>query len=980
MSFIKSVKYVNRISVFSFLFGLLLVTTVWADSRVDTVINNTWKFNKADVANAQLPSFDDTSWITLDLPHTWNALDGEDGGNNYYRGIGWYRKHYTIGSENSGKRVYLFFESVGISADVYCNGTLVGSHLGAYAAFCFDITSAVSFGAENLIAVKANNSSSLNIAPLSGDFTQWGGICRSVHLLITNPVHITPLDYASLGVYLTPTDVNSTSSNLSVKTLIRNTGATAKDVLVRATIKDANNITVGTPLTLTQSVAAGATTNFIQNTTVSNPHLWDGLADPYLYKVLVEVETDSAVVDSVEQPLGFRYYYVDANTGFFLNGHYLDLHGAAIHEDRDHKGRAISDADRAEDMQIMLDMGCTWLRLSHYQHAEKMYDLADAAGMILTTEIPLVNLISTTQAFSDNCQSQLKELIRQNYNHPSVLYWGLFNEITLSGGPDSNPLITTLNTLAHAEDPTRPTTAANNTSDTDATSKHTDVLGYNKYFGWYNGAATDFAGWADGIHSTRGSDKIGVTEYGAGASINNHEENPPEPPNAGHWHPEEYQSYYHEVHWKAMKTRPFLWCKAIWNGFDFGSDGRAEGDHNGINDKGLVLRDRTVKKDAYFWYQANWSSTPMVYITSRRFTPRTANPTYVKVYSNCDSVELFINGVSKGVLTSTDHIYQWTSGLTLATGANEIRAIGQIGANQYTDVCSWTLNPPGVQAPYLGSPSAIPGKIEAENFDLGGEGVAYHDTDAGNSGGQYRPSESVDIQACTDTGGGYNIGWTATGEWLEYTVNVAAAGSYTIGTRVAAQSTGGSFYIAFDGVNKTGTVTVPATGGWQNWTTVNSTVSLSAGTQIMRFYIVARGNGFNLNYFNLTANFTVTVPNVIGMSQSNAQSAITTAGLAVGTISQSYSDTVAAGNVISQDPAGGSSAAPGSSVSLVVSLGIRGDLNHDGTVDINDLGIMAVAWLTSDITADIEPASGNGIVDLKDFAILAENWLAISSL
>ena len=842
----ESVKYVSRVSVFSFLLGLLLVTAVRADNRVDTVINSAWKFNRADVTGAHLPSFNDTSWSTIDLPHTWNASDGEDGGNDYYRGIGWYRKHYIIGSEFSSKRIYLFFESVGISADVYCNGTLIGSHLGAYAAFCFDITSAVSFGADNLIAVKANNSGSLNIAPLSGDFTQWGGICRSVHLLITNPVHITPLDYASPGVYLTTTSVSSTSADLSVKTLIRNAGATAKDVTVRATIKDACNVTVGTPLTLTQSVTAGATTNFVQDTTVSYPHLWDGLADPYLYKVLVEVETDSAVVDQIEQPLGFRYYSVDSNLGFFLNGHYLDLHGAAIHEDRDHRGRAISDANREQDIALMLEMGCTWLRLAHYQHAEKMYDLADETGMILSTEIPLVNSILSTTAFSDNCKSQLTELIRQNYNHPSVLFWGLFNE--LGGSPET--LLNQLNDLAHAEAPTRLTTAAANTSNTAPMTYISDVIGYNKYYGWYNGAATDFAGWADGIHATRGSDEIGVTEYGAGASINHHEENAPEPPNAGHWHPEEYQSYYHEVHWKAMKTRPYLWCKALWNGFDFGVDSRSEGDRDGINDKGMVLRDRTVKKDAFYWYKANWSSTPMVYITSRRFTPRVANPTYVKVYSNCDDVELFINDVSKGVLTSTDHIYQWTSALTLTEGANEIRAVGRIGADEYIDICNWTLNPPGAQSPYLGPPSAIPGKIEAENFDMGGEGTAYHDADGGNSGGQYRPSEGVDIQSCTDTNGVYNVGWTNAGEWLEYTVNVSTAGTYNIATRVASSSAGGTCYIAFNGVNKTGNITVPVTGGWQNWTTVNATANLSAGTQVMRFYISA--SGFNLNYFNIT--------------------------------------------------------------------------------------------------------------------------------
>jgi hypothetical protein len=449
-----------------------------------------------------------------------------------------------------------------------------------------------------------------------------------------------------------------------------------------------------------------------------------------------------------------------------------------------------------------------------------------------------------------------------------------------------------------------------------------------------------------------------------------------------------------------MEARPYLWCKAIWNGFDFGSDGRNEGDRAGINDKGMVLRDRTVKKDAFYWYKANWSSTPTVYITSRRFTPRVAQPTYVKVYSNCDEVELFINNVSKGILTSTDHIYKWTSGLTLTGGANEIKAIGRIGASEYIDVCywsfgtlpsvtitnptegatlpagnilieataseggggtittvefyngstylgadtttpysfTWTSVPDGCytikakaidnsgasttasvgitvgtgcgQAPYPnpGFPSAIPGKIEAENYDAGGEGVAYHDTETANQGGQYRSTEGVDIQSCSDTGGGYNIGWTDPGEWLEYTVNVSTAGTYNIATRVAAPSAGGTFHIEFNGVDKTGNITVPVTGGWQNWTTVNATAHLSAGTQVMRFYISA--DGFNLNYFNIT----------------------------------------------------------------VISLDIRGDLNGDGVVDLDDLVIMKGEWLTSGTTADIEPPGGDGIVDFKDFAVLAENW------
>jgi beta-galactosidase len=662
-----------------------------ADSRTDNLINSGWKFSKGDISGAQAAGFNDSAWNSVELPHTWNALDGEDGGNNYYRGIGWYRKHFTLGSELSGRRVYLFFESIGKTADVYCNGSFIGRHEGAYAAFCFDITGNVRFGADNVIAVKADNSSSLNIAPLSGDFTQWGGICRGIRLIVTNPVHITLLDYASPGVYLTTAKVSNASAELGIKTLVRNAGITAKDVTVRVTIKDASGATVGTPLVLTQNAAAGTTVNFIQNIAVANPHLWDGLADPYLYKVIVEVESDGTIVDSVQQPLGFRYYSIDSNKGFFLNGHYLDLHGAAIHEDREHKGRAISDDDRRQDIQIMLDMGCTWLRLAHYQHAETTYDLADEKGIILWTEIPMVNLISTATSFADNSKIQLKELIRQNYNHPSVCFWGIFNEITLSNGPDATSLVQQLNALAKEEDPTRPTVAAANSSDTHSTTQVTDVLAFNKYFGWYNGSATDFAGWASSIHSMRPSDEIGISEYGAGASIKHHKDNPPEPANAGPWHPEEYQSYYHEVHWKAMEARPYIWCKTIWNGFDFGADGRTEGARKGINDKGLVLRDRTIKKDAYYWYQANWASKLMVYITSRRFTPRTQNPLYIKVYSNCSSVELFINGQSQGVLNAMDHIFQWNS-ITLKDGANEIKAIGKSGTSECADTCSWELN------------------------------------------------------------------------------------------------------------------------------------------------------------------------------------------------------------------------------------------------------------------------------------------------
>ncbi len=333
------------------------------------------------------------------------------------------------------------------------------------------------------------------------------------------------------------------------------------------------------------------------------------------------------------------------------------------------------------------------------------------------------------------------------------------------------------------------------------------------------------------------------------------------------------------------------------------------------------------------------------------------------------TVEFYEGANYLGQDTTAPYSFTWPS---VPNGCYTItaKAIDDAGGSG-TDTINITAGLGCGQLPFHGSPSAIPGKIEAEDFDTGGEGVAYHDTTSGNSGNQYRTLENVDIENCTDAGGGYNIGWMGTGEWLEYTVNVSGTGTYTIEARVAAMAAGKTFYVEFNGVNKTGNITVPNTGGWQNWTTVSVPVSLSAGTQIMRF--VSNSADFNLNYFRLTATM-VTVPTVTGISQVSAQSAITAAGLTVGVISQSFSNTVAAGNVMSQNPAAGTSVPSGSPVDLLISLGIRGDLNVDGTVDIDDVDIMADEWLKSGVLADIEPVGGNGVVDFLDFAVLAASW------
>jgi beta-galactosidase len=397
--------------------NLTALYTPPSSNRVDINLDSTWKFNKSDVAGAQNTTFNDASWTSLSLPHTWNNLDGQDGGNNYYRGVGWYRKHYTVPAGYAGRRLFLQFDGANIVTDVYLNGTSLGQHKGGFAAFRFDVTSLAVIGGDNVIAVKVNNASNVDIPPLSADFTFFGGLYRDVHLLVTDPLALTALDYGSSGVYLKQTNVSAASANLQVTAKVSNANAAAKSVTVNSVIVDAGNNIVQT-LTSTQNIAANTTTNVVQTATLTNPHLWNGRTDPYLYHVYVEIKDGATVTDLVSQPLGFRYFSVDANQGFFLNGQYLDLHGVNKHQDRLNKGWAISNADMDEDFSLIMEMGATAVRLAHYQHAQHECDLTDQDGLIVWAEIPLVNNITNSAAFTANAEQQMIELIRQNYNHP----------------------------------------------------------------------------------------------------------------------------------------------------------------------------------------------------------------------------------------------------------------------------------------------------------------------------------------------------------------------------------------------------------------------------------------------------------------------------------------------------------------------------------------------------------------------------------
>jgi len=663
-----------------------------ATTRTEMLLGTGWRFLKADVSGASATAFDDAAWSSVTVPHTWNATDGQDGGNNYYRGIGWYRRHVTLPADAAGKRVFLQFDAANSVADVWVNGTSLGQHRGGFSRFRYDVTSAMRAGADNVIAVRVSNAAVSDVPPTSADFTFFGGMYREVKLVVTDPLHVDLLDYASPGVYVSATGVSATSASLRVQTRVRNDAGAMQATTVNATLVRADG-SVQARLSGSANVGVGATEEVVVTATVASPHLWNGVADPYVYSVYVEVTGPSGVTDGLLVPFGFRTFSVDAAQGFSLNGQYLDLHGVNRHQDRLGMGWAIGAPQHDEDMALIRELGATFVRLSHYQHADYFHSLADKAGVVLWAEIPLVNEIDTAAAFTNNVRQQLIELIRQNYNHPSIVFWGIGNE-QRTDNTATNDLLTNLNTLVKAEDSTRLSTYAQCcTSDTGGLPAHSDVVGYNTYYGWYDafGTAAQFGAWADGLHAAKPTWKIGISEYGAGAALSQHADAPAQPDPYGAFHPEEWQNLVHETHWKQMATRRFLWAKTIWNMFDFAVDSRGEGDTPGRNDKGLVSYDRKTRKDAFFWYKANWTTAPFVYISSRRFTTRTTATAPVKVYSNMTEVELRVNGTVIGTSTATDHIFQWSS-VALRAGANTIDVTGRSGATTQTDTVTWTRN------------------------------------------------------------------------------------------------------------------------------------------------------------------------------------------------------------------------------------------------------------------------------------------------
>ncbi len=586
------------------------------------VINENWLFSKnAKSAPSNLP----TDWEALNLPFTWNGKDGQDGGNDYYRGTCYFAKEIKAQDLPDGAIKYLQFDGVNSSCVVFWNGKEITKHDGGYSTFRVEIKDIKD---TNLLVVAVDNSANDRVYPQNADFTFYGGIYRDVSVVAVPENHFDLDYYGSPAIMVTP-EIKGADAEIEIKTFFKN-----KDCKVRYEI-----IADG-------EVIASKEDDDDAEFEIKNVHLWDGLKDPYLYTAKATLIYDGEEVDQVSTRFGCRTFKIDPEKGFILNGREYPLRGVSRHQDRPDVGNALTPEMHKEDLELILEMGANTIRLAHYQHSQVFYDLCDEAGLVLWAEIPYISNHMPTGY--DNTISQMKELVVQNYNHPSIVVWGLSNEITIAG---SNPNLIKnhkdLNDLVHKMDKTRLTTiaAVSMCSPDDPYVHISDVVSYNHYFGWYGGS-TDMNGpWFDDFHKKYPNKPIGISEYGCEA-LDWHTSTPTQGD-----YTEEYQAYYHEELIKQIADRPYLWATHVWNMFDFAADARAEGGENGMNHKGLVTFDRKYKKDSFYAYQAWLSEKAVLHLCAKRYIDRVEDVTKVTVYSNQPEVELFANGVSVGKQT-----------------------------------------------------------------------------------------------------------------------------------------------------------------------------------------------------------------------------------------------------------------------------------------------------------------------------------------
>ena len=594
--------------------------------------NDNWHFWK-DVADVNIQDGGEN----VNLPHTWNAIDGQDGGNDYFRGTCVYKKVFHRDELPESEKYYLEINGANSSADVYMNGKRLAHHDGGYSTWRINITGYLR--PENIITVLVDNSPNEEVYPQVADFTFYGGLYRDVNIICVNDTHFELEYFGSRGLIITP-EISGNDADVKIDTYITNIENGDE---IAYSIYDADNNLVAESKSKETSV----------NLKIENVHLWHGTVDPYLYTAKASIIRNGEEIDSVSSRFGCRTFKIDPQNGFILNGKEYPLRGVSRHQDRWEIGNALLPEHHKEDMDLICEVGANTIRLAHYQHDQYFYDLCDERGMVIWAEIPYIS--RHMNGGNENTVSQMKELIVQNYNHASICVWGLSNEITMDGAKDPDLIANhrRLNDLVHEMDKTRPSTVAC-ISMCDMAEEYvhiSDVVSYNHYFGWYGGSVDEYGPWFDKFHEKYPETPIGCSEYGCEA-LNWHNSKP----ESGDYS-EEYQAIYHEALIRQLFSRKYIWATHVWNMFDFGADARAEGGENGQNHKGLITIDRKYKKDAFYAYKAWLSDDPFVHICGKRYVDRVEDITKVTVYSNLPEVELFANGTSLGKKTAEDHFF-----------------------------------------------------------------------------------------------------------------------------------------------------------------------------------------------------------------------------------------------------------------------------------------------------------------------------------
>ena len=597
-------------------------------------LNAKWAFSKEAT---EVPSQVDKKWNFVNLPHSWNAIDGQDGDSDYYRGTAYYAKKVLKSDLPEAAKYYLEIRGANSSADVYVNGKHLAHHDGGYSTWRVDVTEGLQ--ADALVVIAVDNAPNQTVYPQVADFTFYGGLYRDVNLIAVPESHFDLDYYGGPGIAVTPV-IEGSDANVKIETWVTN-GKLGQTLRYTVTDQQGNVI------------ASTEVNDTCAQLTIPNVHRWHGRKDPYLYTASVELVEDGNVLDNVSARFGCRTFEIHPDNGFILNGEEYPLRGVSRHQDRWGYGNALLPEHHEEDMDLICEVGATTIRLAHYQHDQYFYDLCDERGMVVWAEIPYISQHMPTGR--ENTISQMKELVTQNYNHPSIVVWGLSNEISMKGDRDPDLLENhrILNDLCHEMDKTRLTTMAV-VSPCPIDSPYVqipDTVSYNHYFGWYGGETNMNGPWFDKFHKTHPKLPIGCSEYGCEA-LNWHTSNPKQGD-----YTEEYQAYYHEELIKQFFCRKYLWATHVWNMFDFGADTRNEGGENGQNHKGLVTFDRKYKKDSFYAYKAWLSDEPFVHLCGKRYIDRVEDVTKVTVYSNQPAVELLANGVSLGVKEAADHFF-----------------------------------------------------------------------------------------------------------------------------------------------------------------------------------------------------------------------------------------------------------------------------------------------------------------------------------